>query len=136
MINNHIPWRDTIPIGHTFPVQNLEKKLAVVFDGKVEFILSEDIVINKKEEIIQRLETDPRIIIGVADILGKFNLEKLFECKDILEKLPSELIVNIIQPKFPMKQRQFKQMFDTVSIDVVTQYPRIAKSFSDGVLDS
>jgi hypothetical protein len=134
MIDNNIPWRDAIPVGHTFPVNQLDKRIDQMITGEDELVLSKDNVLSKVEEFIGKLDKDPRIAIGLSSVIAKFNEDELFKCRNLIEKLPTELVNKVIENKFITRQRTLRDLFVDAHIDIVKDYPKICKSFKQGVV--
>lgn len=134
MIQQDIPWRDCIPLGHVFPLSNLEKRIELMISGEDEFVLNKENILSKTDEFLAKLDKDLKISIGLASVMSKFNEAELFQCRDLIEKLPTELVNKVLEHKFSTRQRTLADMFLAAKIDIVKDYPKIVKSFRPGVV--
>jgi len=135
MIDSGIPWRDAIPVGHTFPVNNLEGRIGRMISGEDELLMSKENVLLKLDDFIARIDKEPKIALGLVPIFMKCQEDEIFKCRDLIEKLPTELVYTIIEHKFITRQRTLRDLFIDAKIDIVNQYPKIAKSFKAGVIE-
>lgn len=132
MIQLGMGYRDAIPQGRStsFPLPDLDRRLKIMREGEQEdFIINKENILQKKDILIERIASDKKCSIKIGQIMKKFNENELFECRDLLETLPTELVMRVGQRKFAMKQRQVCNLFDINGIDI-KEYPKIAKAFN------
>lgn len=128
MISNNIPWRDAMPQGHMLPVEDLVRRVKILNNEEEDFMLDKENIIKHKEKTLKRLKEDPSTNIQISDAMKKFNDSELFECRDILELLPKELVMLIGVNKFNLRKRALKDLFVSNNVDA-SNYPRIAEAF-------
>jgi hypothetical protein len=132
MVSNDIPWRDSIPTGHTFPVEDLSRRLKKLKNQNPD--ASDDLAINKitllehTDIFLKKIDTEPSLAIPVSNIMKKFNINDLFKCRDLLENLPKELLVPIAKLRFIQQKRLFQELFKENNVDLVN-YPKITEIF-------
>ena len=129
MIDNNIPWRDAIPQGHTFPVKVLADRIAGNGKNKKVRFLDKETILTEKDSILEELESDPKYAIEISKNIMKFNCDDYFEIRDILEKLPIELIMKIGEQKFSFFRSKLKKCFLDDGVDI-SDYPKVSKAFS------
>jgi hypothetical protein len=134
MIDQDIPWRDAIPVGTPFPIQSLEKRLSLMVSGKEEMALTKENILQHVDEIVNRLDKEPQLAIGLASVMSKFSDEELFACRDIFQKMSTELVNRVFENKFIQRQRVLKNLFTDAGIDIAKEYPKIAKALKPGVV--
>ena len=137
MIQNGIPWRDAQPIGSSImvPLNGLEKRVAVALSGLDEFVISKENIMKDIPAVVARLKKDPRMAIGLSSALSSgFKEEEVFQCRDIIELLPSELIEKVLNKKWSSRQQFLIEIFKRNGVDIKNMYPRMAKCFKEGLL--
>lgn len=123
MIDQEIPYRDAFPQGHTFPTKDLSRRLKALKGGE-EMILNRDTIINHKEEVLERLNKDPKVGIKVSQVMKKFNEYDIYESRDIMENLPKELLESVAVRKWlPLKER-FKELLESNGYSK-SDYPKV-----------
>jgi hypothetical protein len=128
MISSGIPWRDAMPQGHTFPVDDLHRRIKIINNEEEDFVISKDNIIAKKDVLLKRIAENPSTAIPIANAARKFTESEMFECRDLLEAMPKELVHNLGQHKFLLRRRALKEMFVNNNIDF-SKYPKIAEGF-------
>jgi hypothetical protein len=125
MIDKKIPWRDSFPAGHFFPVEDLDQKLRDLNSGEVKIEINKNNILSDKKYFLDKVKEDPKSSILISQVMQKFSEEELFCCRDILEALPKELVKKIAQNKFSMRRHEFIQMFNDNKVNL-GDYPKIA----------
>lgn len=131
MIDNGIPWRDALPMGHTFPAPALDERLKAA-DGtrRPDLILTRDGILNDIEGVKKRLAEEPKHAIGVSNAMRSFNMEDYYRTRDILESLPKELVMGLGEKKFDSLRRELRSYFETdLGEGYKEQYPKIYEAF-------
>jgi len=128
LISKDIPWTDCIPQGHTFPVEELSKRIKVLRNEEDYCVITKESVLAHKEKILEKMKEDATLAIPVSNIIKKLSDEELFECRDLLEFLPKELVCNIGAHKFSKLKRLFFNHFAENNIDT-NNYPKITEFF-------
>jgi hypothetical protein len=128
-IDKGIPWKDAIPMGHTFPVEGLDTRIGIIKSEIVDkIVLNKDYILNNVESLCTEIKSNPKISIKLAEIIKRFNDSDMFTCRDLIESLPKELIKKIGGRKFVMWKRKLGSLFDEANIDIKA-YPRIVECF-------
>jgi hypothetical protein len=128
MIDKEIPWKDAIPQGHAFPVGDLTKRLKVLKNPEEDYIIDKESILSRRDFFLQKLKDEPKHAIKISECMAKFDSDELFECRDLLENIPMELITNHIGSKFVQLRRQLKQQMIAAGIDPFQDYPKISKA--------
>ena len=129
LIDAGIPWRDAMPLGHTFPVQDLSKRLDAANLGQYDDMkISKDDILSNTNKYMKRVKEDPSFALKIKNFIVKFKESELFEVKDLLELMPPDIIENMANKKFKKVKIQFKNLFDQKNVDP-KKYPRIAHAF-------
>lgn len=134
MIDKNISWRDALPIGQRFPVEELIKKIRVMNKEDDDIDWTKENIIAKKDELLEKMKENPKYAIKLAQSVGKFNEKQLFECRDLVEQMPKELIKNSVGKKFAVNRTNLKKMFEDAAIDV-NLYPKTMEAIVKGSKD-
>lgn len=128
LIEKNIPYRDCLPQGHTFPTQNLEKRIRIARGKETDLVIDRDNILNKTDEFIKQVKEDKSLSIEIAKCMSKFNEEQIFQCRDLLEELPKELVMKVGHEKFNMRKRNLYDAFAKQKIEI-HKYPKIYDSY-------
>jgi|SRR3990167_1151202 len=129
MISNDIPWRDAVPKRHPFPVDELARKLRIMNNEEEDIIINKENILAKKDILVEKVKNDPKHAIAIATTMTKFTEDELFECRDLLESMPKELVKTVGERKFSTRKRVLREMFVAKHIDI-NQYPKISEAFT------
>lgn len=129
MISKEIPWRDCLPQGHPFPVEDLARRIRILNGEDDDFIVNRENILKNKQALLKRLTEDPKTAIPVSSAMQKFNEDDLFDCRDLVEALPKELVKNLGEKKFKTRRRLFKKLFLEAGIDPKLSYPKIHECY-------
>lgn len=134
MIDKGIPWKDALPVGHTFPSPGLDERLKYAAgDTRSSLILTRDGILSDVGGVLSRLKEEPKHAIGITNAMKSFNIEDLYKTKDIIEELPKELVMRLGDNKFEKLQLEFRKYFETdIGEGFGTQYPKIFEAFNFG----
>lgn len=128
LIDLGIPWRDSIPLGHTFPIQDLSKRLDASAAGKYEdFKISKEDILTNTDKYIKRLKEDPSFALKLKEYLIKFKEQDFFNIRELLEMMPADIVENVFMMKFIKIRSSLKKKFEEQKIDI-SQYPKIARA--------
>lgn len=129
VIDAGLPWKDSLPPVHTFPVQDLSKRLESLVSGNYsELKVSKEDILANLNKYIEKLDKDPSFVLKIKNYFIKFKAQDFFESRDLLEKFPSDILAEISRKKFLPMRKQLKNIFETKKIDI-TKYPKISNSF-------
>jgi hypothetical protein len=129
MIDNSVPWRDAVPQGHTFPVNQLEDRVEKMQSGDSDLSITHDAILSNLDAYRERVVKSPKIAIPLSQVMMKFSEEEMFKCRDIIESMPTELVNKLMENKWITRQRVLRDMFLSQSIDIAKSYPKIFKAF-------
>ena len=128
LIDKNLPWRDCMPQGYSFPVKELDNKLRSLNKNDEEGIsFTKEGILAQKEAVLEKIKENPKYAIKVSQLLGRFSPDQLFECRDVLEEMPKELVVNAIKDKFSDSKRRIRNLFVENKIDI-EKYPKLKES--------
>jgi hypothetical protein len=131
LISKEVPWRDSIPQGHTFPTELLQKRLdEVTKPGTKRFEISAENIIKNPQKVIDQLKENPQLVIIVQKKLLELFINDLVVVRDVLEYLPKDLIGNIAQEKMPVYVDNFFEILMKQDPDFEKKYPKIFDVFS------
>lgn len=119
LIDRNLSWRDCLPQGYRFPIEELTKRLRSsnkIDDEGISFT-KENILANK-DLVLTKIKENPKYAIKVSQLLGKFSPDQLFECRDVIEEMPKELVVNAIKDKYRESKRRIMNLFADNKIDI------------------
>jgi len=129
LIDKNIPWRDCFPQGHTFPIDDLSKKLRIMNkEEEEEVAVNKENLLKNPELFKEKVKSNPEYAISVVEYLMSFSEDQLFLCRDVLEAMPKELIFKIAEKRFPQKRRSLKVQFVNGGVDH-TLYPKVSEAF-------
>lgn len=129
LIDSGVAWRDAMPLGHTFPVQDLSKRLDAASLGQYDDLkVSKDDILTSTAKYVKRIKEDPSFALKIKNFLVKFKEEELFEVRDLLELMPPDIVENVANKKFLKVKVKFKKKFEDSGIDA-NKYPRISRAF-------
>ena len=128
LIDKNISWHDCIPQGHTFPTEDLSRRIKILRHEEDDVIITKESILQHKEGFIKRLKEDASCAIPISNIMKKFSESEIVECRDVLEALPKELVMNVGSNKFALTKRNIIDTFIKEKIDL-TKYPKISEAF-------
>lgn len=135
MITKEIPWHDAIPQGHiAIPVDELERQIRILNGKEEDFIINRESIVAKRDALLERVKQNPKHAIPIAKHMEKFTEEELFQCRELMESMPKELVIKVGQCKFNQRKRLFKDLFIKNNIDI-NQYPKVSQAFEPIVDD-
>lgn len=130
MIKLDLPWRDSIPQGHSFPLDDLQKAIKKLKNKGEVF---EDDLPPTKENIlanvphfIKMAKQNTRIYPLLANVLKGFDEDDFFVVRDLLEALPVDLVHGVLDKKFNGTLEAFKENFYKHNI-ATAKYPNLSK---------
>jgi hypothetical protein len=135
LIDKNIPYRDAIPHGHLLPVPNLEKKIRIARNEEKDIIITEENILQNIDQFLKDMQKDKSLAIEISKVMSKFNEEKIFKCRNLLEEMPKELVLKVGIDKFSMRKRNLYNMFRDAEIDV-KQYPKIYEAYGFSLQES
>lgn len=130
MIEMKLQWKDALPPGHVFPRQCLDRRLRILNGEEKDFILNKKNIIENEKSLIKRLKTQPDCAIKIAQQMIKFSDDQLFTCRNLLESLTKELVLNLGNMKFPGRKKSFRYKFEEAKIDYLKDYPKISAAYN------
>lgn len=128
LISKNIPFRDCLPQGHTFPTQSLEKRIRVAKGTETNLVIDRENILNKTEEFIKYVKENKSLAIELAKVMSKMNDEQIFQCRDLLEEMPKELVMRVGNEKFRTRKRNLYQLFDKAGINIY-KYPKTYEAY-------
>jgi energy-coupling factor transporter ATP-binding protein EcfA2 len=124
MIDKDIPWRDALPIGHSWPISVLEEKLDVFRYNGIE--ITKESILKNVDHFSKKIKENPKMMIQIAENLKKCNLDEFIVAADLIELLPPDLINEIFKRKFPGHNEELlKNIYFAKGTD---KYPKIEKA--------
>lgn len=131
MITKKIPWRDCFPQGHTFPADDLQKRLNVLDNpDAVVLEVSKENLLKHPEKFVEAFKTNPEYAIPLSNFIKMFDDNQMYSCRDVLELLPTELISKIAEMRFPARRKVFWKLLIEKKVDI-TKYPNIHRFFNE-----
>lgn len=130
MIKLDLPWRDSIPQGHTFPLDELQKAIRKLKNKNEAF--EDDLeptrenILSNTNYFVKRAQDNKRIYPLLANVLRGFDEDDLFIAKDLLEALPVDLVHGVLDKKFNGTMEALKENFSKNNIDF-KKYPNLCK---------
>lgn len=128
MIDKDLNWHDALPQGHTFNKRGLEAKVEMYRSGEEVFVLSKENIILHKDKLYERLQKDKREMPLIQEAMRQFNSDQIFECRDIVELFPTELLNNLVHLKWTTERTKVMNLFISAGID--GDYPKTMKAFA------
>ena len=129
MITKNIPWRDCFPQGNVIiPVDDLVRKIRILNGEEQDIIISRDTIITNKQTLLERIKDNPKYAIPISAHMQKFTEDEIFECRDLLEAMPKELVIKVGNCKFNQRKRLVKQLFTQSGVNI-EKYPKIKEAF-------
>lgn len=131
MINKNLQWKNAIPKNGTFPIQELDKRLKMLDENQENLIINKELILNDPEKIANKLKTEDNFkksIIPIFKIMKTFNAEELFTCRDIIENIPSELVLEMASIKWLQMKKRLKDLFEQNNV-ICENYQKIYKHF-------
>jgi len=131
LIDKGIPWKDSIPQGHTFPIHSLDERLNLLSDDKKNPLkISKENILNNKDKFLDALKENVSIGIKIKKVINEqFDGNELFEIRDILEFMPKEWMASIKEKRLPIFSDAFKEKFKDNKINYKKLYPKISDIF-------
>jgi MoxR-like ATPase len=129
MISKDIPWRDAMPQGHPMPEEELARRIRILRKEEDDLVVTREGILENTNLFIKSIKLDPKMSISVATVVGRLTEEEIFQCRDLVEALPKELVKNIGKSRFPMRRRILQDIFKVANIDMQTSYPKLAEAF-------
>lgn len=130
MVDKELPWKDSMPQGHPFPIDELEKRIKLFRTGKAddELTVSKENVLANVKHFIDKTKENPKLFTLLADIVARFDDEDFYKAIDLTETFPQDLLTSFLGQKFPIRKNQTKAFLQTKGIDL-KKYPKICKAF-------
>lgn len=131
MIEKDLPWRDSVPQGHEFPLSFLNNKINKLKTGVAdenELEPTRENVLKNPDYFKTKIKNDPRLLTQLSEVVGKFQKEDFYTTRDLLETFPQDLLESILARKFPGLRREIKKFFSEQGF-VFEQYPKICRAF-------
>jgi hypothetical protein len=129
MAQNGLPYTDAMPPGHTFPEHELKNRIEVALGNKTgKFFLTKDFILNNKDLVMKEILDNPPVTSKLPQLFISFNEQQLFECRDILEMMPKELVMNIGKPKLKIKKVELHEVFKKNGVDI-SDYKKISEAW-------
>ena len=129
LIDSGLGFRDAMPLGHTFPVQDLSKRLSASSLGQYDDLkVSKDDILTNTAKYVKRIKEDPSFVLKIRDFVGKFKAKELFQVREILELMPPDIIESVAKMKFQKTKADLKKIFENDAIDS-SKYPRLSRAF-------
>lgn len=129
LIDAGLGFRDAMPLGHTFPVQDLFKRLDAASLGHYEDLkITKNDILENTAKYVKRIKDDPSFALKVKGFLVKFKEKDMFKVRDLLELMPPDIVESVANKKFLTVKTKLKKEFETNGIDM-KHYPKIARAF-------
>lgn len=129
LIDSGVPWRDAMPLGHTFPVQDLAKRLDASTSGQYEdFNISKKDILENTEKYVERVKQDPSFVLKLKGFIVKFKDSELFDVRELLEVMPADIVDDLAVRKFKTVKSKFRQKFQEQNVDI-KNYPKLSHAF-------
>jgi hypothetical protein len=128
LIDKNLPFRDALPLGHTFPIPNLEKRVRIARGKESDLIIDKENILKKTDAFIKQVQEDRSLAIEISKCLAKFSEKEIFQVRDLLEELPKELVFKVGKEKFTMRKRNLWKMFRDEKLNFA-KYPKIAETY-------
>lgn len=130
LISKGIPWKDSIPQGHTFPIGTLEDKLNSLVSTKKSFSFDKDYILKNPKDVLSYYKENPQICNKLADVISTLEGEEIYQVRDIFENLPKELCNKIGAYRFDCVKRSIMEKFISDKIEYKKKYPKFTEAFS------
>jgi len=129
MIDGGVQWMSAMPLGHTFPHQDLAKRLEAANLGRYEDIkVSKEDILENTDKYIKKIKEDPSFSLKVRNFVIKFKEDELYKVRDLLELMPPDIIENVAKKKFSKVKKDFMKQFKQGGTDLKS-YPKISRAF-------
>jgi hypothetical protein len=133
LIDRGLPWRDCMPQGYRFPVEELHKKLKSPTSKDEDGLsFTKENILANKDIVLQKIKENPKYAIKVAQVLGKFSPDQMFECRDLLEQMPKEMVVAAIKDKYISSQKRIKDLFEANKVDL-DAFPKMKEAIKKAI---
>lgn len=129
MMKKDIPIYDAFPQGHLFPVDELIRRVRIASGEAEGPVADHDSIVANKQSWIELVRKEPKYYIPVHAALKNFEEFDLFECRDLLESLPKDLVNDIGTGKWNNMKKTFLAMFEKNHYDA-RHYPKIFHAFA------
>ena len=129
LIDNDLPWEPAIPTG-ALPDGSLRKRLRILtagFDPAMH--ITKENLLNKTELYIELVKKDSGSCIKIIEVIRKFSASNLFICRDIVENLPKDMVINMGSIKMPKFRMDLEESFVEHSVNPQNKYPLIYEAF-------
>lgn len=130
MIKLDLPWRDSIPQGHAFPLDDLQKAIKKL-KHNVD-VIDDDLaptkenILAKTTYFIKKVKESSRLYPILANVLKGFDEDDYFAVRDLLELLPIDLVHGVLDKKFSATIEALRENFAKNNIDI-KKYPNLSK---------
>ena len=104
-------WRDAKPQGHNLPINDLHRKFKNLnnnFDG---IEITEEVIMNEPEKVMELYLKDKRSGQAIASRMAKFEMDEIFERRDLLECLTQEEVGKVAFRKMLFQQTALLNLF-------------------------
>lgn len=129
LIGKNIPFRDAIPHGQTLlPIPNLEKKIRIARNEEDDIIINKENILANPDKFLEEMQKDKSLAIEISKAVEKLSELQTFECRDLIEAMPKELVFKIGKEKFPMLKRGVYELFEKNKVDI-SDYPKIKEAY-------
>ena len=130
LVDAGIPWKDSLPLAHTFPAHDLSLRLQSSGDGQGSQLLttSKSDILNNLQKYIDKVKEDPSFVFKFKNFLLKFKEEEFFIIKDLLEMMPPDILNEIARKKFRPLREKLRLIFDKNKISL-SEYPNLSNTF-------
>lgn len=134
LIEKGLPWKDCLPQGHRFPVEELARRLSPNKDeADSSFSFTKESILENKELVLEKIKNEPKYAIKVSQLLIRFSPNQLFECRELIEEIPKELFLNALKGKYKDARRAVRDLFQKNNVNVES-FPKM-KEFIKEVMD-
>ena len=124
LIDKDIDWKEALPNG-SLPDGALRQRLSNV-SKDLNFDL--DCIKKDPKKYVEMIKIDPSSCIKIVEVVKTASAKTLFECRDVVEVLPRDLIREISN-KWNNFSRNFLAEFCEAKIDSKTSYPNIYEHY-------
>jgi len=130
MVNDGMDVSDVMPPGNIFPIPDLKNRIeaAIGYNNDENIDINKESILTKKEYFVTKLKEKPSIALKLHPVMAIFNEQEMFDCRDIIENMPKEIVVKISSKKFKIVKRYLKELFEAEKIDLKL-YPKISEAF-------
>jgi len=128
MISKNIPWVDALPQGYTFDRKSLENRIKIMKNEEGYFIYNKANILAYKAKVLKSLQKDKRPLPKIVETMKHFKPNEVFECRDIVELMPKELLERLAGSKWPAVLSQTLSFYKDENL--LEKYPKTVEAFS------